>query len=55
MERACRLTHLLETNDAYLEFIPPALTPIIFVPGIVSDLNWVEQWQIALSPKGNTT
>ena len=42
MERDCRQTLLLESNDAHFEIILSDLTPKIFEPGIVSDLNLVE-------------
>lgn len=40
-------------KGAYLGQKLPGLIPKIFAPGIVSDTNWREHSQIAISPKGN--
>ena len=53
MEHACKQTFRLETNDAYLKLIPPHLTPKIFSPRMVSDLNWSNKCHIVLSTKKN--
>ena len=42
----------IDTEDAYFGLTPPGITPIVFAPGIVSDSNWAEHCQIAVSPDG---
>jgi len=37
----------------YLGQKPPGITPEVFAPGIVSDTNWAEHCQIAISPNGD--
>lgn len=41
-----------ETENAYFGLKQPGLIPKVFAPGIVSDTNWREHCQIAISPDG---
>jgi len=43
----------IETKDAYFGLTPPGLIPEVFAPGIVSDSNWAEHCQVAVSPTGD--
>jgi hypothetical protein len=45
--------NLLESKEAYFGLTPPGLIPEVFAPGIVSDTNWAEHCQVAISPKGD--
>lgn len=45
--------NFLETDDAYFGLPSPGLTPVVFAPGIVSDTNWAEHCQVAISPYGD--
>jgi hypothetical protein len=46
-------TNFLEIDNAYFGLTPPGLIPEVFAPGIVSDTNWQEHCQLAISPKGD--
>ena len=50
--KAMQETDFLESKDAYFGLTPPGLIPEVFAPGIVSDTNWREHSQIAISPNG---
>ena len=40
-------------QDQYLGLKPPGDDPEVFAPGIVSDENWAEHCQVAISPNGD--